>query len=134
MGCAVVNPTLLQVNVGDLGVRVNLLARQGADADRLIVRLFDSAGALIDISGASVAAQIRKTLADADAAAAFVVTVEPTEVRLDLPASVLALLQAGEHARDAAGLYLWDCRAFFADTTSRWLAWGELRLLQPVTR
>lgn len=134
MGCDVVNPTLLQVSVGDIGVRVNLLARQGVDADRLVIRLHDAAGQLIDLSGADVRAQIRQTLADTDPAAEFVVTVEPTEVRLDLPAGVLADLDAGADARDAAGLYLWDCRAVFADTTSRWLAWGELRVLAAVTR
>jgi len=134
VSCATVNPTLLEVNLGDLGVEVNLVARQGADADRIVIRLIDTAGNVLNVAGATVTAEIRKSLDEVTAAGAFTVTVDDTEIRLDLTADTLADLDPGAHARDPAGLHVWDCKAVFADTTKRWLAWGELRVLKPVTR
>ena len=133
MSCATVNPTLLEVNIGDLGIEVNLVARQGADADRIVITLRDTAGNLVDLTGATVEAKIRPSI-DAAVAAVFVCSVAGTEAYLDLPAATLAALTAGTTLRDPAGLYVWDARITFVDTTARWLAWGELRVLKPVTR
>lgn len=134
MTAEVVNPTLLELNLGDLGVECNLVARQGADADRLVLTLTDSAGAAVDVAGCTVEAQVRKLITDPAAACSFTATLSSPQIWLDLPAATLAGLTAGADARDDAGLYRWDCRITFTDTSKRWLAWGELRVLKAYTR
>lgn len=123
-----------ELNLADLGQRINILVRAGVDMEPLQFSLENPDGSLVDVSGATVLAQIRKNVGDVAPAAQFVVAVEAPLVKLALPAAVVATLQAGVDARDAAGLYGWDCRIVFPDTSARWLAWGELRIVQAYTR
>lgn len=122
------------INLGDLGQRINILVRAGVDAEQLQFSLENPDGSLVDVNGAVVLAHIRKSVLDAMPAAQFVVAIDSPWVRLALPAAVVAQLVAGADARDPAGLYGWDCRIVFPDTTARWLAWGELRIVQAFTR
>lgn len=123
-----------ELNLADLGQRINILVRAGVDMEPLQFSLENPDGSLVDVTGANVLAHIRKAVSDVAPAAQFVVAVESPLVKLALPAAVVGTLQAGADARDAAGLYGWDCRIVFPDTSARWLAWGELRVVQAYTR
>lgn len=122
------------LNLGDLGQRINILVRAGVDIEPMQFTLENADGTLVDVTGASVLAHIRKSVSDVAPTAQFVVVVESPLVTLTLPAAVVADLQPGVDARDETGLYGWDCRIVFPDTSARWLAWGDLRVVQAYTR
>lgn len=121
------------LNTGDLGERVSIVVRQGVDAELLRFALQNEDGSLVDVTGASVLAHIRKSVDDV-IAAQFVAQVESPYVLLALPAAIVNTLDTGVDARDPAGHYGWDCRIVFPDGSARWLAHGELRVIQAYTR
>ncbi|HRO62041.1 MAG TPA: hypothetical protein PK177_23280 [Burkholderiaceae bacterium] len=121
------------LNTGDLGERVSIVVRQGVDAELLRFALQNDDGSFVDVTGSSVLAHIRKGVGE-DLAAQFVAKIDSPYVLLALPAAVVATLDTGVDARDPAGRYGWDCRIVFPDGSARWLAHGELRVIQSYTR
>jgi hypothetical protein len=117
------------LSAGDLGQRIDLCVAKGADLEQIVLSLQNADGSYVDVTGANIAAELRKVRTDVAAAASFVVGAGPVDITLDLAGSVTATLDAGADARDPAGRYYWRCLIIFPSGARRVLAWGELHVV-----
>lgn len=129
--------TCCATEVGDVGARLDLKIRQGAEF--LIELTLSAGGVAIDLTGFSLRAQMRKTGAAAAVAATFdcVVTVAAEgKATVGLTSAVTALITAGESLNEAASRYVWDLELVEAGSPEKVtpLLYGEVRVQREVTR
>jgi hypothetical protein len=122
--------------ISNLPGRAPLDIQQGAD----LIRSFalTAAGVAVDLTGSSLAAQLRKCALDPAVAASFVIVVNspPTlgSGTLSIPASVTAKLLCGPTLIDEASRYWWDLKLTDSNGLVTVLLSGEARVYRAVTR
>ena len=128
-----VNPALQRVVLATIGVQVDVQFKQGTEPDQIRFRPKNADGTLVDLTGATGVAKIRKTVDAATSPAAWVVTVVDGWVVLTLPVAQSAALGVSKDARDATGQYVWDCIVTYGGTPKPAL-YGSLLQLQSSSR
>lgn len=122
--------------IGDLGQRIDIVLRQGTDAERITLQLQNPDGTFVSFAGATILAQVRRNPEDASPVESFVVSQSAGNdtVYLDFPGSKSTGMAAGINANDATGRYVWDCVATFLSGPVRALAYGDLRIIRSRSR
>lgn len=124
--------------IGTAGKKVELLIKQGSDFLAPFQAVDASTGLPRDITGATVRAQIRKTVLSADITAAFtcLLDTDPTTGKFTIGLSALttAAITAGETPWAKESLYVWDAVLVSQNGFVSPLAWGAVRIHPDVTR
>jgi hypothetical protein len=123
--------------LGTVGERINLKIRQGATLGPFVVTLSEPDGTPVDLTGAALRAQIRKTALDPVVTVALTVTLlDPLlgQFEFGLDAVTTTTLPAGEALTDDASRYVWDLEWEAPDGTVTPLFYGECAIFREVTR
>lgn len=111
--------------VGYEPASVDLVVYRGDDvAVGIVVKNAD--GTPVDLTGATAAAQIRKSTEDPDPVAEFTTTIDANMITLGLPHDVSATLPLVA--------LVWDAQLTGADGTTTTVAAGRVRVVGDVTR
>lgn len=122
--------------IGNLGSKLNLDIRQGGTFS-VGVTLTNPDNTPVDLTGATVRGQIRKTALDTVVAAAFTVTITNAPggaFTFGLTDEITAALVAGEQPTEDASLYVWDMELEDALGQVLPLYYGSVTVLREVTR
>lgn len=126
------------VTIGSKGTDMALIIRQGATFGPVYIRMEDPLGVKIDLAGAVVRAQLRKTALSAEKAADFVFTMLPADDQYSfffgLTDAVTEALAAGEKPTDPASKYVWDMEIEWPDGRVDPLYYGSVAVFREVTR
>ena len=121
--------------ISDSSSPLNVTLVQGADFGPATLTFTNPDGSAINLTGASVAAAMRKSFTTA-VVATFTTTITNAtagQVALGMPATEIAGLTPGVNASDPGGQYVWDFKLTASNgTISRPLA-GIVTLLASVT-
>lgn len=124
--------------LGSIGERMDLLIRQGATLGPFTATMTNPDGSPVDLTGASIVGQIRKTPQSRDVTAHVeVAIIEPKagKYRFGISAEVTALIPAGADITKTDSKYAWDLELH--DSSGRGvvpLYWGEVQVHREVTR
>ena len=120
------------------GKELNLTIRQGATFGPIVCTLKDSTGAPVNITGYTVAAQVRKTpftrKASGFAATCVVVNGAAGQFSFEFEAEDTAKLIAGESENDTDSLYYWDLELIQPDTRVIPVIYGTVKVFREVTK
>lgn len=123
--------------VGTAGKNQPLLIRQGATFT-LAFQALDTFGQPIDLTGAVIRSQIRKTVRSAGVAQSFSALVDPDPTTglfvLRLTAAQTAAIAAGETPTSPESQYVWDLELETPDGDVTPLAFGKVAIHPEVTR
>lgn len=123
--------------IGTKGANLDLLIRQGATFGPNTVTLKNSQGMPINITGATIRGQIRKT---ATAGVSATVTAALTNASggqfvWSISAAQTAALMADSNSETAsASLYVWDMEIQYADGTIYPLVYGDVQVFREITK
>lgn len=124
--------------IGTKGARLDLLVRQGATLGPNSTTLRDGAGDPIDITGATLRAQIRITPDAVTAAATAVCTITNAAGGVFTwefsAAETTALTCSVVDENEPESLYYWDLEMLKADTTVVPLLYGDVRVFREITK
>lgn len=112
---------------GSIGVKQDILLKQGATFVHLRISLRNPDKSLINIAAGQLFAVIKRSAGDTTAIATFTFIRESdTSYLVTLPASATAQIPCGETVKDALSKYFWDCK--FTDPVGKvWpVAYGEV--------
>ena len=120
------------------GKELNLTIRQGATFGPIVCTLKDSTGTPINITGYTVAAQVRKTpftrKASGFAATCVVVNGAAGQFSFEFEAEDTAKLIVGESENDTDSLYYWDLELIQPDTRVIPVIYGTVKVFREVTK
>lgn len=120
-------------SLGRRGDKLNLVIRKGATFGPYTVTMQDSAGALIDLVGATVRATIRKEYGDATA---YAVTCEVTGVGVFTitmaPAGTAVIPYLGDF-NDPDNQYVWDLEIEYSSGVVQPVFWGTVKIIPEAT-
>ena len=120
------------------GQELDLVIRQGGTFGPITCTLKDSSGTPVNITGYTVAAQIRKTpssrKATGCAAVCAIVNGVAGQFSFEFTAANTALLQAGEDENSEESAYFWDMEIIQPDTKVVPLVYGKVRVFREVTK
>ena len=124
--------------IGSKGTEMGLIIRQGATFGPAYIRHEDPLGVKVDLTGAVVRAQLRKTALATEKAADFVFEMLPAgdqySFSFGLTAAVTAALPAGEKPTDPDSKYVWDMEIEWPDGRVDPLYYGPVAVFREVTR
>ena len=132
--CTTVNPALQRIVVAALGTQVDVQFGAGTEPDSISYNLLNPDGTIVDLTGCTGVAKIRKTVDAASVDAQFVVNIAANTVTLTLPVANSLAMAAGRDARDVAGHYVFDHILTFANSTPKRMLYGTVTKLQTVSR
>lgn len=125
--------------IGSKGAELDLLVRQGATFGPVTIQAKDNMGNPIDLTGATIRAQIRKTAYDTLYPGATCTCTITDAVNgyyeLSIPATVTALLDADvadETAEDST--YVWDMEVQLSTGRVIALTYGKVNVFREVTK
>ena len=120
------------------GKELNLTIRQGATFGPIVCTLKDSTGTPVNITGYTVAAQVRKTpftrKASGFAATCVVVNGAAGQFSFEFEAEDTAKLIVGESENDTDSLYYWDLELIQPDTRVIPVIYGTVKVFREVTK
>ncbi len=120
------------------GKELNLTIRQGATFGPIVCTLKDSAGNPVNITGYTVAAQVRKTpftrRASGFAATCVIVNGAAGQFSFEFEAEDTAKLIVGESENDIDSLYYWDLELIQPDTRVIPVIYGTVKVFREVTK
>ena len=121
--------------VGNIGQRLDLLIKQGADFGKTVL-MTDANGVAYPLTGITMAGQIRQKALDTTKIADFTLVVDPTgSFTFSLTAAQTALIVCGESMSDAASQYVYDIQMTTTATGKvRALLYGAVKVFREVTR
>lgn len=122
--------------LGSRGERLDLLIRQGATFDAAVT-LTNPDDTPVDLTGATVRAQIRRKALDTSLLAAFTVTVTDAAAgafTFGLTAAQTAALVAGENDFEANSRAVWDMELEDASARITPVFYGQVLIHREVTR
>lgn len=121
----------------DKGQELNLTIRQGATFGPVVCTMKDELGSLIDLTGATFVAQIRKDpfkrKATGISATTALVDAVNGKFSFTFLADDTARLEAGETENDATSQYVWDLE-MVQSTTITPLFYGSVKVFREVTK
>jgi len=122
--------------IGTIGDKVDLLIRQGATFGPYWIQIQDEDGVIIDLTGASVKASLRKDIGDATPAAVFDINYSPTQGKFSyaLTSVQTTVLAAGKTIKDPVGKYFWDAEITWPDSSVAPVAYGDVTVFREITR
>lgn len=124
--------------IGSIGERLDIILRQGSTLGPFIVRLTDSLGVPIDLTGATIQGQVRKNALDAgNPVATFeIVYIDRADGKFSfgIPRSVTIDIPAGEYQKDEASQYKWDMELIDSNSRCIPLYYGNFENFREVTR
>lgn len=125
--------------IGDIGARLDLLIRQGATFGPNQMTVVDTATGLpINLTGATLRAQIRKTADSPTVAATAVFVINNAaggEVTWEFTEAAMAALTCDPDDPDApASRYVWDMEVQLASGRVIPLLYGDVRVWREVTK
>jgi len=124
--------------VGTKGAQLDLLVRQGATCGPFQTTLRDGGGLPIDITGATLRAQIRKTADAVSSVAAAVFTITDAangEFSWQFDADDTTAITADPADEDQPdSVYVWDMEIEYSATLIDPLLWGNVRVFREVTK
>ena len=120
------------------GKELNLTIRQGATFGPIVCTLKDSAGTPVNITGYTVAAQVRKTpftrRASGFAATCVIVNGAAGQFSFEFKVEDTAKLIVGESENDTDSLYYWDLELIQPDTRVIPVIYGTVKVFREVTK
>ena len=120
------------------GKELNLTIRQGATFGPIVCTLKNSGGTAINLTGYTVAAQIRKTpsirKATGCAAVCTIVNAAAGQFSFEFTAANTAALYAGEDENSEDSLYYWDLELIQPDTRVIPVIYGTVKVFREVTK
>ena len=120
------------------GKELNLTIRQGATFGPIVCTLKDSAGTPVNITGYTVAAQVRKTpftrKASGFAATCVIVNGAAGQFSFEFEAEDTAKLIVGESENDTDSLYYWDLELIQPDARVIPVIYGTVKVFREVTK
>ncbi len=120
------------------GKELNLTIRQGATFGPIVCTLKDSTGIPVNITGYTVAAQVRKTpftrRASGFAATCVIVDGAAGQFSFEFEAEDTAKLVVGESENDTDSLYYWDLELIQPDTRVIPVIYGTVKVFREVTK
>ena len=120
------------------GKELNLTIRQGATFGPIVCTLKDSTGTPVNITGYTVAAQVRKTpftrRASGFAATCVIVNGAAGQFSFEFEAEDTAKLIVGESENDTDSLYYWDLELIQPDTRVIPVLYGTVKVFREVTK
>ena len=120
------------------GKELNLTIRQGATFGPIVCTLKDSTGTPVNITGYTVAAQVRKTpftrKASGFAATCVVVNGAAGQFSFEFEADDTATLIVGNSETDPESLYYWDLELIQPDTRVIPVIYGTVKVFREVTK
>lgn len=120
------------------GKELNLTIRQGATFGPIVCTLKDSTGTPVNITGYTVAAQVRKTpftrRASGFAATCVIVNGAAGQFSFEFEAEDTAKLIVGESENDTDSLYYWDLELIQPDTRVIPVIYGTVKVFREVTK
>lgn len=124
-------------SIGDIGEKIDLKIRQGADFGPITETLVNPDGTSVDLTGCALRGQIRKTADSAEVVAELnfeVVDAAAGVIRWGLTNAQTAGIPAGADLRMKESRYVWDRE--LVDATGRVvpLSYGEALVWREVTR
>ena len=124
--------------IGSIGERLDIILRQGSTLGPFIVTLTDSNGAPIDLTGATIAGQVRKNATDTGNPIATFDIVYINRVAgqfsFGIAKAVTALIPAGEYQESEESQYKWDMELIDTLTRCIPLYYGNFENFREVTR
>jgi hypothetical protein len=125
--------------LGSIGVKLDLLIKQGSTFGPHKFTLTNPDGTLLDLTGCIVRAHIRKKASDTAIVCALdtpvTVSVTPIgEFNLGASKTVTGAITAGDTLKDPASKYVWDCDLEDSTGRSTPLYYGDVTVFREVTR
>lgn len=124
--------------VGDFGQRIDLQIRQGATFGPVIVIVENPDTTPVNLTGATIKAQLRKNALDTVVIADFVcplVDATAGKFSYGLNAAITAAIITGESPNDSLSQFTWDLEIHWADmVTVTPIYYGDVIVLREVTR
>jgi hypothetical protein len=124
--------------IGSIGERLDIILRQGSTLGPFNVTLTDQLGVPINLTGATIAGQVRKNALDTGAPVAVFDIVYTDRIAgkfsFGMTKTVTTLIPAGEYQKDEASQYKWDME--LTDSLGRGipLYYGNFENFREVTR
>ena len=123
------------LQLGSIGERLDLLARQGTTLGPFIATMQNPDTTPVDLTGCSIVAQARRNRYDTTAVNFTVSITEPLlgKYQFELPTASTSALDTGEELNKPQSIYYWDMH--LVDNTSKVIAlyYGELRVQRAIT-
>ena len=121
--------------VSNIGPQIDLTLRQGADFGPMTLT-FTAGGAPVDLTGCTLAAQLRKTALGAAHASFEVDVTDPTNgvATLSMESGLTRGLSAGETMDDPKSQYVWDLKLLDSLGRVSTPLWGNVTVFRLVTR
>jgi len=122
--------------IGQIGQRLDLNIRRGADFGPYVIALQNPDGTPVDLTGTSVAAAMRRSFDTPDPpAATFTTAIDGPagEITLNLPAAANAALDTGPKLSSPRSRYVWDLVITWTDGRVEPLLYGEVRMLRGIS-
>ena len=124
--------------IGNVGARVDLALRQGADFATTLT-FTNSDGSTVDLTGCELAAQLRRSpRSPAPADAVFTVAINAPATAgiatMSLPAAASAPLVCGNEPSDPASRYFWDLQLTDAGGLISAPLFGAVTVYPEITR
>lgn len=124
--------------IANKGQELDLVIRQGGTFGPITCTLKNSGGTPINLTGYTVAAQIRKTpssrKATGCAAVCTIVDGPAGQFSFEFTAANTASLYAGEDENSEDSLYFWDMELIQPDSKVMPLVYGKVRVFREVTK
>lgn len=128
----------MATKVGSLGVRLDIVIRQGTTVGPFVVTLTDATGAPVDLTGCEVTGAIRHNRLDASVIKALTCSLVDAvngKYQFGLSAVDSATLPCGEEITDDTSIHKYDVELKLADTTTiRPQYYGLVHVLAENTR
>lgn len=123
--------------LGDIGEKIDLKIRQGADFGPITETLVNPNETPVDLTGCTVQGQIRKTAASTEVVAAItfeIIDAAAGTIRWGLSNAQTAAIAAGDDLKARESRYVWDRELI--DSTGRVvpLSYGDVLVWREVTR
>jgi len=124
--------------IGSIGERLDIILRQGSTLGPFIVRLTDSFGAPIDLTGATIQGQVRKNALDSGLPVAVFeinyINREDGQFSFGMARNTTVSIPSGEYQKDEASQYKWDMELIDASSRCIPLYYGNFENFREVTR
>lgn len=123
--------------LGDIGEKIDLKIRQGADFGPITETLVNPDGTPVDLTGCTLRGQIRRAGLSAEVVAEITFEISLATdglIRWGMTNAVTGGIPAGESMRDPASRYVWDRELVDASGRVIPLSYGDVVVQREVTR
>jgi hypothetical protein len=123
--------------LSNVGQKVDFQIRQGSDFGPVKLTFTNPDGTPVNLTGATLQAQIRKNVSDATQAASFtfnIVNAAQGIASMKLTSFQTAALQPGATIDDPGGRYIWDMELVDSSGSISSPMYGDLQVMREVTR